>query len=147
MWNVNHKSQKRPVQLNSTLLHKELIKVTLRRRTKLFSTERENVQARLRTSCKEGTLLRLRLLWKCCFRSAPSQQLIESTSNHHDCWDQQFRVLEVPVPQHSPPQETSAPMFLLSAVESSWKRVTGNGYVFARAGAAGTSFTTEELFP
>lgn len=28
MWNFNHKSQKRPVQLNSTLLHKELIKVT-----------------------------------------------------------------------------------------------------------------------
>lgn len=97
------------MQLNSTLLHKMLIKVTCRRWTKLSSTERDNVRACFRTSCKEETLLRLRLLWIYWNWSPPSQQLMESTSNHHDHRDQQFRVSEVPVPQHSPPQETSAP--------------------------------------
>lgn len=42
----------RPVQLNSSPLHKELIKLISRRWTKLSSTKRVNVWAFRKTSCK-----------------------------------------------------------------------------------------------
>lgn len=73
MWNFNPKSQKRPVQLNSALLHKELIKVTSRRWTKLSSPESENLQALPQDLLQtENTEMVLWVFWKC---SAPSQQL------------------------------------------------------------------------
>lgn len=81
MWNFNHKSQKRPVQLNSTLLHKELIKVTtggepscplLKVRTYELATGRPAKGKRREVT---GHIL---------------EQLMESTTNHHNHTDQQF---------------------------------------------------------
>lgn len=89
MWNFNHKSQKRPVQLNSTLLHKELIKVATRRWTRaVLYWKRGHMSLPRDVLQRENAERLLGIYWNC---SAPSQQLMESTTNHYDHTDQQFR--------------------------------------------------------
>lgn len=125
MWNFNHKSQKRPLQLNIFPLHKELIKVMSRRWTKLSSTESEQ------DLLKRGNAERLLgIHWNC---SAPCQQFKDSPNtaqqlNPTSSW--RFRCN-----LHFPPQRVLPPAFSqqLGRIEQgNWKQA-----VFARAGAAG----------
>lgn len=85
MWNFNHKSQKRPLQLNIFPLYKELIKVMSRQWTKLSSTESE--QDLLKRG-KAERLLGIR--WNC---SAPCQQF--KNSPQHSPAVQPNQLLEV----------------------------------------------------